>query len=132
MLPPSPFLPVLSLPHFLSWGPLGQRTSDPQRSRITSALSPQSLVLGGSEEQRAGPSDGAGRLASLTYPTASWSLFAGVFPHFSPWQGPGTLGTRPKRVSFLSFTASGQFFIVLTVSGFVLRNKKHFRQGISF
>lgn len=45
------------------------------------------------------------------------------------WHCPGPQGTKPKRV-FLFFTASGQFFII--VSGFVLRNKKDFHIIFNF
>lgn len=50
----------------------------------------------------------------------------------TPRHCDGSQDPRPKRVFFLSFMASGQFFTVLMVSGFVLRNNKHFHIIFTF
>lgn len=72
-------------------------------------------------------------MASLTYTTV-WSL---LLPPPAPAYSHGkALGPRAsdQRIFFWSFMASDQFYtiIVLTVSGFILRNKIHVHQGIYF
>lgn len=64
-LPPLPTPVCLTPAPFLSWDPPGQRSTGPQRLQVTSGLGPLSPVPGGAEDQRAGPSEGAGRSAPL-------------------------------------------------------------------
>ena len=99
--PPSPAISFLR-PSREPWAP-------PQRPRVNSVLSARPLRWGW-------------RSACLGRPASSLSLLRPQRPHqhcMEP-RAPG------QREPSLCFTASGQFFIVLIVSRFVLRNKKHF------
>lgn len=125
MLPPSP-TPVCLIPPtpFHSWG----SAENQWPPKAESNLSPQTWEFLRSGEPE--PSDGAGRSASLTPPISSLSLLL-LPPAPSTCTALEHRALR-QRVFFLSFMASGQFFIVLIVSGFVLRKKKHFHIVFNF
>lgn len=103
VLPHAPSLTHSCLPHLcplLSWGPLGQRTSGLQRSRVTSVPSPQSWEALRSREL--GPLMGpAGWPPS--HPTAGCSLLLLPLPtpppntHLPPMARPWDPGHQAKE-----------------------------------
>lgn len=113
MLPPSPHPSCLGPAPVSFLGPSRPENQWPPKPKRN--LIPLSPVLGSAEEQRAGPSGGVGRSAS---------------PH-PPWHRPGPQGTRPKSHLFV-LHGLWPVFIVSIVSGFVLRNKKHFHIIFTF
>lgn len=120
VLPPSPTLSVSALPPFFPW------TLHAREPVAPKVLSPQSWeALRGL----------AGAPASHTLQPARVSCCCPsthTCPPSLPAPYNGTaLGHRaPSQRVFLFFTASGQFFII--VSGFVLRNKKNFHIIFNF